>query len=54
MFVQQEGLEDVDDDDDEEGARKGKKGAVNPGRRKIEIEYIEDKVRSSTGFSLVI
>jgi hypothetical protein len=44
MFVQQEDIEDLDDDDDEEGGRKGKKGIPNPGRRKIEIEYIEDKV----------
>lgn len=43
MFVQQEDLEDLDDEDDDEG-RKGKKGIPNPGRRKIEIEYIEDKV----------
>ena len=45
MFVQQEDIEDMDDDDDDEGGtRKGKKGSVNPGRRKIEIEYIDDKV----------
>lgn len=44
MFVQQEDEEeDLDDDDDDEG-RKSKKGIPNPGRRKIEIEYIEDKV----------
>lgn len=46
MFVQQEDIEeDLEDDDDEEGGRKNKKGVPNPGRRKIEIEYIEDKVR---------
>ena len=47
MFIQQEDIDDMDDDDDEEGggaAKKGKKGMPNPGRRKIEIEYIEDKV----------
>lgn len=44
MFIQQEDMEDLDDDDDEEGGKKGKKGGIpNPGRRKIEIEYIEDK-----------
>lgn len=46
MFVQQEDLEGLDDEDDDEEGRKGKKGVPNPGRRKIEIEYIEDKVRS--------
>ena len=46
LFIQQEDMEDLDDDDDEEGGKKGKKGGIpNPGRRKIEIEYIEDKVR---------
>ena len=45
MFVQQEDLEGLDDEDDDEAGRKGKKGVPNPGRRKIEIEYIEDKVR---------
>lgn len=49
MFVQQEDLEGLeDDDDDEDGMRKGKKGIPNPGRRKIEIEYIEDKVSKQT------
>lgn len=48
MFIQQEDMEDLDDDDDEEGGKKGKKGGIpNPGRRKIEIEYIEDKASSS-------
>lgn len=51
MFVQQEGLEDVDDDD-EDG--KGKKGQPNPGRRKIEIEYIDDKVNYSCNASSFI
>ena len=50
MFVQQEDLEDLDDEDDDEGGgRKGKKSAINPGRRKIEIEYIDDKVWHSSG-----
>lgn len=43
MFVESGDMDDVDDDDDEDGGRKGKKGQPNPGRRKIEIEYIEDK-----------
>lgn len=44
MFVQQEDLEDLDDEDEDGSGRAGKKGIPNPGRRKIEIEYIEDKV----------
>jgi len=48
MFVQQEDLEGLDDDDEDEEGRKGKKGVPNPGRRKIEIEYIEDKVRTGS------
>ena len=52
MFIQQEDMDDLDDDDDEEGGKKGKKGGIpNPGRRKIEIEYIEDKVRSQSTYS---
>lgn len=60
MFVQEEndleGLVDDDEDEDEGGAggtggtarKGGKKGGINPGRRKIEIEYIEDKVGDPT------
>lgn len=50
MFVESTGadMDDMEDDDDDEGGngrKSNKKGQPNPGRRKIEIEYIEDKVR---------
>lgn len=49
MFVQQDDLDGLEDDDEDEEGRKGKKGLPNPGRRKIEIEYIEDKVSVAVG-----
>ena len=41
--------DDDDDDDDEEGPPRKKRGGH--GRRKIEIEYIEDKIRRHITFS---
>jgi len=41
--------EDDDDDDDEDGPPRKKRGGH--GRRKIEIEYIEDKIRRHITFS---
>lgn len=46
--VHGDGDEDDDDDDDEEGAKGGNK---RTGRRKIKIEYIEDKSRRHITFS---
>lgn len=51
MFVQQDDLDGLEDDDEDEEGRKGKKGLPNPGRRKIEIEYIEDKSKRHITFS---
>merc|ERR1719473_2241267 len=41
--------DDDDDDDDEDGPPRKKRGGH--GRRKIEIEYIEDKIRRHITFS---
>ncbi|GJJ75008.1 pheromone receptor transcription factor [Entomortierella parvispora] len=46
--VHGDGDEDDDDDDDEDGAKGGNK---RTGRRKIKIEYIEDKSRRHITFS---
>ena len=45
--VHGDGDEDEDEDDDEEGV----KGKARTGRRKIKIEYIEDKSRRHITFS---
>ena len=45
------GNEEDDDDEDEEGTGPPRKKRGGHGRRKIEIEYIEDKIRRHITFS---